>query len=97
MINENKNKYVNTAIYYLRDAVISNRKHIDVLRTDILDLSPYTDTTYEEEHIEQQIDSLAFQQIKMHNALEQLLEFKEEARPKRKLTLDELIAQAPDA
>ena len=91
MQNTNENEYVETAILHLKDGIILSRDQIEGLRVDI------SDCLHEIENIEQQIDALAEGQIKMHNALDQLHNVKEKAKPKKKLTLDELIAQAPDA
>ena len=91
MSSTNENEYVETAILHLKDGIILSRDQIEGLRVDI------SDCLHEIENIEQQIDDLAEQQLLMHKALDQLHGEQKEARPKRKLTLDELIAQAPDA
>ena len=91
MSNIDENEYVETAILHLKDGIILSRDQIEGLRVDI------SDCLHEIENIECQIDALAEQQIAMHKALDQLHGEQKEARPKRKLTLDELIAQAPDA
>jgi len=90
MSNIDENEYVETAILHLKDGIILSRDQIEGLRVDI------SDCLHEIDNIEQQIDALAEQQLLMHNALDQLQGDQKEAKPKKKRTLDELIANAPD-
>jgi len=99
MSNTNENEYVETAIHQLEEGIILSRDHIEGLRTDILDLvSAIKDTEAEIENAEEQITSLARQQIAMIEALDQLHELGEKKQEKADSDARwaEMIANAPD-